>query len=178
MEAHSWYSNQVATLTNAGILSGFPDGTFGPAKHITRAEFATIAALFFHAPEVSDDAFSDISNNWAREYINRAAALGLVSGYPDGTFRPNAEITRAEVMEIINNVLFRTPDKDHFLSNMITWPDNSNPNAWYYEAVQEATNSHDYERVDNTSPETWTEITQPRDWDALETELAQKYPDR
>ena len=98
VEAHSWYSNQVATLTNAGILSGFPDGTFGPAKHITRAEFATIAALFFHAPEVSDDAFSDISNNWAREYINRAAALGLVSGYPDGTFRPNAEITRAEVM--------------------------------------------------------------------------------
>ena len=178
VEANSWYSNQVATLTNAGILAGFPDGTFGPAKHITRAEFATIAALFFHAPEVEGDAFSDISDNWAREYINRAAALDLVSGFPDGTFRPEQEITRAEVMEIINNVLFRTPDKDHFLPDMVTWPDNSNPNAWYYEPVQEATNSHDYERVNNTSPETWTKITQQRDWDALEAELAQKYPNR
>lgn len=97
---------------------------------------------------------------------------------PDGTFRPNAEITRAEVMEIINNVLFRTPDKDHFLPDMVKWPDNSNPNAWYYEPVQEATNSHDYERVSNTSPETWTKITQQRNWDALEAELAQKYPNR
>ena len=143
VEANSWYSNQVATLTNAGILAGFPDGRFGPQEHITRA-----------------------------------AALGLVSGLPDGTFRPNAEITRAEVMEIINNVLFRTPDKDHFLDDMVKWPDNSNPNAWYYEPVQEATNSHDYERVNNTSPETWTKITQQRDWDALEAELAQKYPNR
>lgn len=178
VEANSWYSNQVATLTNAGILVGFPDGTFGPAKHITRAEFATIAALFFRAPEVEGDAFSDISNNWAREYINRAAALGLVSGFPDGTFHPEQEITRAEVMEIINNVLFRTPDKDHFLPDMVTWPDNSDPDAWYYEPVQEATNSHDYERVNNKSPETWTKITQQRDWDALEAELAQKYPNR
>ena len=133
---------------------------------------------YFHAPEVEGDAFSDISDSWAREYINRAAALGLVNGLPDGTFRPNAEITRAEVMEIINNVLFRTPDKDHFLPDMVTWPDNSNPDAWYYEPVQEATNSHDYERVNNTSPETWTKITQQRDWDALEAELAQKYPNR
>ena len=178
VEANSWYSNQVATMTNAGILAGFPDGTFGPQKQITRGEFATIAALFFHAPEVTDDAFSDISDSWAREYINRAAALGLVSGFPDGTFRPEQTITRAEVMEILNNVLFRTPDKDHFLDDMVKWPDNSNPNAWYYEPVQEATNSHDYERVDNTSPETWTKITQQRDWDALEAELAAKYPNR
>mgnify|MGYP000785537686 FL=1 len=112
-------------------------------------------------------------------YINRAAALGLVRGYPDGTFRPNTEITRAEVMEIINNVLFRTPDKEHFLPDMVTWPDNPDtPGNWSYEAVQEATNNHDYERVNNTSPETWTKITPARDWDALEADLAQKYPDR
>lgn len=174
----AWYNSAVSTLTNAGILTGYEDGTFRPNAPITRAEFATIAARFYHAPEVTGDAFPDISGSWARVYINRAAALGLVSGYPDGTFRPNTEITRAEVMEIINNVLFRTPDKDHFLSNMITWPDNSNPNAWYYTDVQEATNNHNYERVNNTSTETWTEITKARDWNALEAELAQKYPNR
>ena len=147
-------------------------------QYITRAEFATIAALFFHAPEVEGDAFTDIYDSWARDYINRAAKLGLISGYEDGTFRPQNQITRAEVMEIINNVLFRTPDKDHLLPDMIVWPDNSNKTAWYYAAVQEATNGHEYERVDNTSPETWTELRPPRDWDALEAELTQKYPDR
>ena len=70
------------------------------------------------------------------------------------------------------------PDKDHLLPDMIVWPDNSNKTAWYYAAVQEATNGHEYERVDNTSPETWTELRPPRDWDALEAELTQKYPDR
>ena len=176
--AQSWYTSQVATLTNGGILAGYKDGTFRPQQYITRAEFATIAALFFHAPEVEDDAFTDISDSWARDYINRAAKLGLVSGYEDGTFRPQNQITRAEVMEIINNVLFRTPDKDHLLPDMIVWPDNSSKTAWYYAAVQEATNGHEYERVDNTSPETWTELRPPRDWDALEAELTQKYPDR
>ena len=81
-------------------------------------------------------------------------------------------------MAILNRVLFRTPDKDHLLPGMITWPDNSDTTAWYYADVQEATNSHDYERVDNKSPETWTKINKPRDWSALERELAQKYPDR
>ena len=176
--AQSWYTSQVATLTNGGILAGYKDGTFRPQQYITRAEFATIAALFFHAPEVEDDAFTDIYDSWARDYINRAAKLGLISGYEDGTFRPQNQITRAEVMEIINNVLFRTPDKDHLLPDMIVWPDNSNKTAWYYAAVQEATNGHEYERVDNTSPETWTELRPPRDWDALEAELTQKYPDR
>ena len=176
--AQSWYTSQVATLTNGGILAGYKDGTFCPQQYITRAEFATIAALFFHAPEVEDDAFTDIYDSWARDYINRAAKLGLISGYKDGTFRPQNQITRAEVMEIINNVLFRTPDKDHLLPDMIVWPDNSNKTAWYYAAVQEATNGHEYERADNTSPETWTELRPPRDWDALEAELSQKYPDR
>lgn len=173
-----WYSNRVATMSNAGVMVGYPDGTFRPNNKITRAEFATVAAGFFHAPEVSGDAFSDISDSWARDYINRAAALGLISGDDDGKFRPNDYITRAEVMAILNRVLFRTPDKDHLLPDMIIWPDNSDTTAWYYADVQEATNSHDYERVDNKSPETWTKINKPRDWSALERELAQKYPDR
>ena len=165
-------------------IVGYPNGDVGPLDPITRMEVATI---FYRL--LQDDAreqvwcttypYPDVeANSW---YSNQVATLtnaGILAGFPDGTFRPEQEITRAEVMEIINNVLFRTPDKDHFLPDMVTWPDNSNTDAWYYEAVQEATNSHDYERVDNTSPETWTQITQQRDWDALEAELAQKYPDR
>lgn len=179
VEPNTWYTDRVSTMTNAGVMAGYPDGTFRPSRHITRAEFATVAARFFHAPEVSGDAFSDISDSWARGFINRAAALGLISGYPDGTFRPEQEITRAEVMTIINNVLFRTPDKDHFLPDMVTWPDNPDtPDNWAYTAVQEATNSHDYERADNKSPETWTKITKMRDWSAVAIELARKYPDR
>ena len=175
----AWYNSAVSTLTNAGILTGYPDGTFCPNAPITRAEFATIAARFYHAPDVTGDAFPDISGSWARVYINRAAARDLVHGYPDGTFRPNQNIKRGEAMEIINNVLFRTPDKEHFLPDMITWPDNPDtPDNWFYEVVQEATNNHDYERVNNTSTETWTKITQARDWNALEAELAQKYPNR
>lgn len=175
----AWYNSAVSTLTNAGILTGYEDGTFCPDAPITRAEFATIAARFYHAPEVTGDAFPDISGSWAREYINRAAARRLIDGYPDGTFRPNQNIKRDEAMQIINKVLFRTPDKEHFLPDMIIWPDNPDtPGNWSYEAVQEATNSHDYERVNNTSPETWTKITPARDWKALEAELAQKYPNR
>ena len=156
----AWYNSAVSTLTNAGILTGYEDGTFRPDAPITRAEFATIAARFYHAPEVTGDAFSDISGSWARAYINRAAARGLIDGYEDGTFRPNQNIKRDEAMKIINKVLFRTPDKEHFLPDMIKWPDNSDTDAWYYTDVQEATNNHDYERVDKTSPETWTKITQ------------------
>ena len=122
---------------------------------------------------------SDVdSTAWYADAVIWAYNAGVVSGYEDGTFRPQNQITRAEVMEIINNVLFRTPDNDHLLPDMIVWPDNSNKTAWYYAAVQEATNGHEYERVDNTSPETWTELRPPRDWDALEAELSQKYPDR
>jgi hypothetical protein len=95
----------------------------------------------------------------------------LIDGYEDGTFRPNQNIKRDEAMKIINKVLFRTPDKEHFLPDMITWPDNSDTDAWYYTDVQEATNNHDYERVNNTSPETWTQITPARDWKALEAEI-------
>ena len=178
---HASVSGYAAASLEWAVAEKLVNGSAGklmPTGNATRAEFATIAALFFHAPEVEDDAFTDISDSWARDYINRAAKLGLISGYKDGTFRPQNQITRAEVMEIINNVLFRTPDKDHLLPDMIVWPDNSNKAAWYYAAVQEATNGHEYERVDNTSPETWTELRPPRDWDALEAELSQKYPDR
>ena len=154
----AWYATAVATLSNMGIITGRPDGTFGPNDHITRAELATIAARFDSSEYSGANQFSDISGHWAASYVNRAAARGWVNGYPDGTFRPNADITRAEVMTLVNNVLGRSSiTEDGLLEGMIEWPDNMDTSAWYYLAVQEATNGHDYIKADGV--ETWTDLT-------------------
>ena len=165
-----WYNNAVSTLSKAGILNGYEDGSFQPNGNITRAEFATIAARFFEATYEGEDLFPDIKDHWARDYINQAAHAGIVNGYEDGTFRPQENITRAEAMTIVNRTLDRHPDADHFLADMITWPDNLET-AWYYEQVQEATNSHEYimkTDADKNPYEIWKEILPVRDWSDLE----------
>ena len=167
-----WYNNAVSTLSNAGILNGYEDGSFQPNGNITRAEFATIAARFFEATYEGEDLFPDIAGHWARDYINQAAHAGIVNGYENGTFRPQENITRAEAMTIVNRTLDRHPDADHFLADMKTWPDNPET-AWYYEQVQEATNSHEYtmHTDDEQNPyEIWTELLPVRDWAQLEKE--------
>lgn len=168
--AGDWYNNAVSTLSKAGILNGYEDGSFQPNGNITRAEFATIAARFFEATYEGEDLFPDIKDHWARDYINQAAHAGIVNGYPDETFRPQENITRAEAMTIVNRTLDRHPDADHFLDNMVTWPDNLE-SAWYYEQVQEATNSHEYimkTDADKNPYEIWKEILPVRDWSELE----------
>lgn len=165
-----WYNNAVSTLSKAGILNGYEDGSFQPNGNITRAEFATIAARFFEATYEGEDLFPDIEGHWARDYINQAAHAGIVNGYEDGTFQPQENITRAEAMTIVNRTLDRHPDADHFLADMITWPDNLE-SAWYYEQVQEATNSHEYVMktdADKNPYEIWKEILPVRDWSDLE----------
>lgn len=167
----AWFNNAVSTLTKAGIIAGYEDGTFQPNATITRAEFATIAVRFFEASYDGKDFFTDIDGHWAQQYINDAANAGLVNGYEDGTFGPNKAITRAEAMTLVNRALDRHPDADHFLKDMITWPDNSDTKAWYYEAVQEATNSHEYTmktNTDKTKYENWTKMLKMRDWKAFE----------
>ena len=166
----AWYNNAVSTLSNAGIIDGYEDGTFKPDGNITRAEFATIAVRFFEATYDGGDLFSDIAGHWAQDYINEAANAGIVDGYPDGTFRPQQYITRAEAMTMVNRTIDRHPDADHLLEDMITWPDNPET-AWYYEQVQEATNSHEYtmNTDDEQNPyEIWTELLPNRDWSELE----------
>ncbi len=116
-----------------------------------------------------DDHFSDIADTWANEFINIAAENGIVHGYPDGTFKPNQPITRAETVTIINHLLDRAPRKDHLLGTMRTFPDNMDTTKWYYEAVQEAANSHSYYWTNNF--ESWIEIKPMRDWAALEREM-------
>lgn len=177
VDSDDWFNNAISTLTNGGVLSGKPGNIFDPDSPITRAEFATIAVQFFGGGYEGEDLFTDISGHWARDYINRAAALGIISGRGDGTFDPDASITRAEAMSIVNRTLGRAPHADYLLDDMITWPDNMDTSTWYYAAVQEATNSHDYENVevDGQVFEQWTVLQPVRDWAALESEWAGVY---
>ena len=161
-----WSNNAISTMTNANIIYGYEDNTFRPSNAITRAEFAAIAARFDSDEYTGEDKFRDISGHWAAEYINRASEKGWISGYEDGTFRPEQYITRAEAMTLINLLLERVVESDKIHSDAIFWPDNKS-DMWYYTAVEEATNSHKYTR-ENTKYETWTEIDQPRDWEKIE----------
>lgn len=152
-----WYNTAVSTMVNAGVITGYNDGTFRPNDPITRAEFATIAARFLSDPYSLQDQFYDTEGHWAEVYINRAAEVGWINGYNDGSFRPNKAITRAEAVTLVNNVLGREPHADYMLDDMITWPDNPK-SAWYYEDIQEATNSHDYRWSSGKRYEIWTSL--------------------
>ena len=164
-----WYNTAVSTLSSMGIITGYPDGTFRPNAAITRAEFAAIAARFDNDGDKTAAKFSDIANHWAKDEISIAYNNGWINGYPDGTFGPQRDITRAETMTLVNRVLNRQPEtEDDLLPNMTVWTDNANPKAWYYLAVQEATNSHYYEFKTNSQYEKWTELRETRDRSQLE----------
>ena len=169
-----WYNNAVATMVNAGILTGYSDGTFKPNANITRAEFATIAARFLSNSYSLNDRFYDTEGHWAEPYINRAAEVGWINGYSDGSFKPDKAITRAEAVTLVNAVLGREPHEDHLLNNMVTWPDNPK-SAWFYEDIQEATNSHDYVWASGNAYEIWTELLENRNWAKLEKEWSTAY---
>ena len=155
-----WSYQAICTLANAGILKGNPDGTFRPFGTVTRAEFSSIAARFDPGTYEGDDLFPDIATHWARESINFAASKGWIEGYKDGTFQPDGKITRAEAATLINRVLNRAPETiDDLLPGRKTFPDNADPDQWYYLALEEAANSHDYRRKDYDGIlETWTAL--------------------
>ncbi len=171
-----WNNNAVSTMYNAGIINGYPTGDFAPNASITRAEFAAIAARFSDASYTGSDLFPDISGSWAKDYINIAANLGWIEGYQDGTFRPDAYITRAEVATLVDRVTGRhLEDKSVLLTGMVTFPDNMDQTVWYYLDIQEAINSHQYTRTEagNTnSAETWSVLMENRDWKLLERPTA------
>ena len=158
-----WHNKAISTMAKLGIVKGRRADRFDPDASITRAEFAAICARFNTKPVENSGSFSDISGHWAENEIERAAAFGWISGYPDGTFRPDARITRAEAMTMINRVLCRMPQSESdLLNSMVTWPDNK-PSDWHYLAVQEATNSHDFDRQGEVG-ESWTKLTSVPDW--------------
>ena len=158
-----WHNKAISTMAKLDIVKGRRADSFDPDASITRAEFAAICARFNTKPVGNSGSFSDISGHWAENEIERAAAFGWISGYPDGTFHPDARITRAEAMTMINRVLCRMPQSESdLLDSMVTWPDNK-PSDWHYLAVQEATNSHDFNRQGEVG-ESWTKLTSVPDW--------------
>lgn len=183
--AEAWYNNAISTLHNMKIINGRPDGTFGPDEPITRAELTKMAESFFYSADTDfaqTENFTDVDDDaWYSRFITAAKERGLVTGGPDGSFRPEDNITRAEACTIINRTLGRIPDKDHLLaSGMKEWPDNANVNAWYYAEMQEATNSHDKEWIAKGGKlvEIWTVELADRDWAALERTWSEAHSGR
>lgn len=163
VSAGAWYNKAIATLSRMGILSGYEDGSFRPNATVTRAEFAAMAARFDTEAKPVDTPFTDLTGCWAADEIAKAYGKGWVNGYGDNTFRPNGPITRAEAVTLINRVLRRLPETDKdLLPDERTWPDNPET-FWGYLALQEASNSHLYDRKSD-GYETQTKILPPRDW--------------
>ena len=159
-----WHNKSISTMANVGILKGRTADTFVPNAPITRAEFAAICSRFDQSNvEIKSD-FNDISGYWAENEIRRAASLGWIQGYTDGSFKPDQNITRAEAASMINRMLHRLPETvEDLLDGMIQWPDNQ-PSDWYYINMQEATNSHDFNQKGEIH-EHWTKLTANPDWD-------------
>ena len=163
-----WYNNPISTMSALGIITGYPDGTFKPNKPITRAEFAAIAARFDETQSGKSATFSDVIGHWAAKEIGIAYYNDWIKGYPDGTFKPDQNITRAEAMTMINRVLERKPESPaDLLTNMNKWTDNMDTSKWYYLDVQEATNSHAYTRK-TFNYELWRQMLPDPDWSRYE----------
>lgn len=162
-----WANTAISTMTGLGIVQGRSTTTFDPKAPITRAQFAAICARFDTGKSSGTQSFTDIKGHWAEKYIERAAELDWIKGFEDGSFRPDTYITRAQAMTMINRVLNRIPeDESDLLPGMNVWPD-CNPGDWFYLAVQEATNSHDFEH-EAGNYEIWTELTKNPDWTRYE----------
>ena len=182
VDGKDWFNVAVSTMTTAGIVEGYEDGTFRPNAAITRAELAAIVSRFDETfgtftPE-SD--FPDITGHWAATYIRHAADRGWVVGYPDGTFRPAQSITRAETVTMINRVLERGVDKEGLTGAYVDWFDNYS-NSWYHFDMIEAGNYHDFEYSDRPmedrsfNSEDWIELLDPIDWSGMEQEWVRTY---
>lgn len=165
-----WFNVTVSSLAQMGVIAGYEDGSFRPNAPITRAEFAAIATRFFAERGVTynEGLFADITGDeWFADVVAAAADRGLLGGYPDGTVRPNATITRAESCAVVNRTLDRRPDAKHLLpaGEMRVWPDNP-ADGWYYADMQEATNGHEYRwlTVGKNKIEDWTAILPDNTW--------------
>ena len=163
-----WACPAISTLTNAGILKGFEDGNFRPNEPVTRAQMATIIARFANLSE-GTVSFTDIEGHWAQRAIELAAGNGWINGYEDGTFRPNDKITRAATMAMINRVLDRHVENvEDLLPDMNVWSDNMDTSYTFYFDIQEATNFHECQRIDNSPNEKWTVKLEDIDWTVYE----------
>ena len=162
-----WANTAISTMARLGVINGRNSGLFDPDANITRAEFAAICARFDDSGVTGVTTFTDTAGHWAEDEISRAAALGWIQGYSDGSFRPDQYISRAQAVTMINRVLCRLPeDTDDLLSGMNTWTD-CHESDWFYLAIQEATNSHDFVTKDRVY-ESWTDLNRTPDWSRYE----------
>lgn len=160
IERDRWSITAISYMNELGIIKGYPDGTFKPTNSISRAEFAAIATRFANLSEGSKT-FSDVDKDyWGYEAINRAATAGWINGYPDKTFRPDRRIKRVEVISITNQMLNRFADESYVDNNKdkISLFTDVDKNHWGYYPIIEATNGHEFERVDNSKNEIWIEV--------------------
>ena len=161
VKAGDWYKTAIDIIARQGVIKGYEDGTFRPNQPITRREFAAIAARY--AGNIDTwKTFRDVPpTDWAYSLINRVAGAGWINGYEDGTFRPDKNITRAEVVAIVNRMLNRTPDRAHIENNLMNssnaFVDNMR-SAWYYYDIYEAAFGHSYERMMNGVDEKWNRV--------------------
>ena len=159
VDSSTWYATAVNTLGSLGIIAGVGDNQFAPERSITRAEFATIATQFAHVQAVDVDSFSDVNEgDWFYNYVATAAQYGWIGGYPDGTFKPNNSITRAEVTTIVNRMLGRSADADYLerhAEDLVQFGDLTSDH-WAYDQIMEATNAHAYDKV--SGGEDWTRL--------------------
>lgn len=168
VNADHWANTAVSTMAKMGVFRGRTLTRFDPDAPITRGEFAAVCARLDKTQVQVTNSFTDLNGYWAKQEILRAAALGWVQGYEDGSYRPNARITRAQVITMINRVLCRMPEKSaDLLSGMTTWKD-CTESDWFYLAVQEATNSHDFQRKPNSIYERWAALRKDPDWSRYE----------
>ena len=154
-----WYYNYIGYLTRYNILNGYPDGSFKPDNPITRAEFSKVASMFDKIAGGGSN-FSDVpASHWAKRFIDSAYNKGWIKGYPDGSFRPERNLTRAETVTVINRMLARYADESFVLANQSTvkYYNDGTRNHWAYFDIMEASNSHDYERIANNR-ERWIRL--------------------
>ena len=150
VKVNDWFADSVMKLSSKGILTGYPDGTFKPNRNITRAEFANIVSKYIKNPKAANETFVDVPmNHWAKNAIAMVKAEGWITGYPDGTFRPDAPITRAEAVSIVNRMFDRAADTNFV--NVHAYEIKSftdlNGSHWAYYEIMEAAHTHDYERL-------------------------------
>ena len=156
VKAERWSNIEISTLNNGRVVEGYPDGEFKPGKNISRSEIAAMMVRFYDdGQEDNRNIFTDLSeNHWAKKYINIAAAKGWVQGN-DGKFRPDESMTRAEFVTMMNNILDRKTKAEDMVDGRKVYKD-LDKKKWYYEAMEEAINSHDYRR--DTGLEKWIRL--------------------
>ncbi len=171
VQSGMWFNDAVCTLVKAGVVSGYPDGTFKPNANVTRAEFSAMIARMFSVSYVGNNMFEDINGHWAESYINILAKLGILKG-DNGNADPDANLTRAQAAAMCNRLVGRNSTNSSMNSckdTVTTWPDVTNA-AWYYADVLEATNSHNYTWTLNVKNVVSGEFVITEQWTGIRTD--------